>query len=332
MRRQVELLELAEGYFASSVLFALLRLNVFETLGLKAKSAERLAKELDASSPTLHRLLKAGVVLGFLESTDAINYQVVPEFAPFVTREAGDTYLGDWLRNMDFFRDALSRLDVGAKEGGPTVDPFAHIGSDAQQTHDFTLAMHNYAAMRGRELAKFLDTGGARSLLDLGCGPGTYAFNLASVSPDLAVYLLDLPGVLEVTREIEKTYSLSNPVHYLPVDVNKEEIPGTYDMVLVSNTLHMLGERNSRDLINRLYETVADGGSLVVQAQYLKDDGLGPRWPVLLDLIQLCITEEGRNHSVGETKDWLAEAGFTDIEFQPMGLLNTNSFLRGYKR
>lgn len=76
---------------------------------------------------------------------------------------------------------------------------------------------------------------------------------------------------------------------------------------------------------------MSEGGSLVIQAQFLRDDRLGGRWPVLLDLIQLCITTEGRNHTVAETKAWLAEAGFSNIEFAPMTLLNTNSFLRAYK-
>lgn len=54
-------------------------------------------------------------------------------------------------------------------------------------------------------------------------------------------------------------------------------------------------------------------------------------WPVFLDLIQLCITEKGRNHSVAETKLWMQEAGFTRVEHIPMTLLNTNSLLRGYR-
>jgi SAM-dependent methyltransferase len=191
--------------------------------------------------------------------------------------------------------------------------------------------MHNYAALRGRELARFLDTSGAQSLLDLGCGPGTYAFHLGSANPDLDLYLLDSPGVLDVAREVQGRFDLRNDVHYLPLDVTREEIPGSYDIVLVSNTLHMLGEANSRALIQRLHDHVNEGGSLVIQAQFLKDDHLGGRWPVFLDLIQMCITEHGRNHSVAETRQWMADAGFRDIEYQPMGLANTNSFLRGFR-
>jgi SAM-dependent methyltransferase len=191
--------------------------------------------------------------------------------------------------------------------------------------------MHNYASLRGRELADFLSTTGCTSLLDLGCGPGTYAFHLGMRNPGLDLYLADHPVVLDTAKEVQARYPLKNDVHYLPLDALKDDIPGSYDMILVSNMLHGLGENASRALLKRLYNSVNRGGSLVVQAQYLRDDRLGGRWPVFLDLIQLCVTENGRNHSPGETKRWLEEAGFRDVEFCAMTLLNTNSFLRGYK-
>jgi hypothetical protein len=58
---------------------------------------------------------------------------------------------------------------------------------------------------------------------------------------------------------------------------------------------------------------------------------MGGRWPVFLDLIQMCITDEGRNHTEAETREWMHEAGFRDISYAPMSLVNTNSFLRGYR-
>jgi hypothetical protein len=137
--------------------------------------------------------------------------------------------------------------------------------------------------------------------------------------------------VLETSREVQGNYPLKNDVHYLPLDAVKDEIPGSYDLILVSNMLHGLGEDASRALIRRLYHSINQGGSLVIQAQFLRDDRLGGRWPIFLDLIQLCVTATGRNHAPGETRAWLEEAGFRDITYCAMTLLNTNSFLRGYK-
>jgi len=332
IKDQLQVLSLAEGFFGSSVLFAMLKLRIFERIGEGTKTLNELASELNARSDVLRRLMSAGVVLKLLETKDGLSYRVSGSYRSTLLPSAGENYLGNWIRNLDYFRSALSHLDEVVLTSVPAVDPHHHLGGNEQQTREFTLAMHNYASQRGRELAHFLDTSECHTLLDLGCGPGTYAFHLALANPELRLFLLDLPNVLDVTKDIQAQYDITNEVHYLPLDATADEIPGTYDMVLVSNTLHMLGEEASRRLINRLYGVVNRGGSLVIQAQFLKDDRLGGRWPVFLDLIQLSITATGRNHSVGETREWLLEAGFENVEYCSMSIYNTNAFLRGYKR
>ena len=330
-RDQLKLLSLAEGFFQSSVLFALLKLRIFEHVGEESKTVHELAKEVHAQPETLARLLNAGVVLKMLKSADGINYRVAAAFRSVLLPSAGENYLGNWLRNLDHFHFALSKLDQAVINSAPVVDPSSYVGTDENQTREYVLAMHNYASLRGKELARFLDTTTFRTLLDLGCGPGTYAFHLAMRNPNLQLYLLDFPGVLPITKEVQMRYPIKNEVHYLPLDAVNDEIPGSYDMILLSNTLHMLGEKACQNLIKRLYKSVNAGGSLVIQAQYLQNNRLGGRWPVLLDLIQLCTTPQGRNHSIAETRRWLEEAGFADIQFCGMSLLNTNSFLHSHK-
>jgi O-methyltransferase involved in polyketide biosynthesis len=331
IRDQLEVLSIAEGFFQSSILLSLLKLRVFERIGEGTKSLSELARELKSQPETLARLLNAGVVLKLLESKDGTTYRVGRSFRSTLLPSAGENYLGNWISNLDYFRSALAGLDQAILTSGPTVNPSHHLGVDREQTREFTLAMHNYASLRGKELAHFLDTSGCKTLLDLGCGPGTYAFHLGMRNPELQLYLLDLPEVLEVAKEVQCRYRLGSEIHYVPMDATRDEIPGSYDLVLVSNTLHMLGEEASRRLIKRLFESINQGGSLVIQAQYLQDSRLGGRWPVFLDLIQLCITSNGKNHSVGETRSWLEEAGFSNVQYCSMSVYNTNSFLRGYK-
>jgi SAM-dependent methyltransferase len=331
IRNQLKVLSVAEGFFQSAVLFALLKLQVFERIGDKTKPLEDLAAESNAHPETLARLLNAGVVLQLLESGDGIHYRIHSSCRSELLPSAGENYLGNWIRNLDFFRQALERLDEAVLTSSPTVDPNRFLGGDKEQTREYELAMHNYASLRGMELAHFLDTSGCETLLDIGCGPGTYAFHLGMRNPNLQLFLLDFPAVLEVTREVRDRYAIGNEVHYLPQDALKDEIPGSYDIILLSNVMHMLGEKAKRKLVSRLYRSVNPHGSLVIQAQFLKDDRMGERWPVLLDLIQLCITSDGRNQSVGETRHWMEEAGFKNIEYCPMTLLNTNSYLRGYR-
>jgi SAM-dependent methyltransferase len=331
-RDQMRVLSIAEGFFQSNVLFALLRLHVFEYIGEGEATVMELAEKLGVQTGTLARLLNAGVALKILDSRDGQTFSVGRPFRSVLLPSAGTSYLGDWLLNLEYFRDASARLDEAVLTSSPIAEFLEDARGEREHTRPFTLAMHNYALLRGRELARYLDTTGCRTLLDVGAGPGTYAFHLAEANPDLQLYLVDVPEVLEVAKEVATSFSISKPVSYLGLDLRVSDIEGAFDIVLVSNTLHMLGEPESRRLLSRLYKHVTSGGSLVIQAQFLNDDRLGPRWPILLDLIQLCITESGRNHTVSETKTWLADAGFTQIEHCPMTLTNTNSFLRAWKR
>jgi SAM-dependent methyltransferase len=332
IRNQFSVLAIAEGFFQSQILFALLKLRIFERLGDEEKSLEELAVETGAAPKPLARVLNAGVVLKLLETRDRVRYRLTSLSRSVLAPSAGENDIANWIRNLEYFDSVLSRLDEAVLKAGPVVDPSTHLGSDSGQTREFILAMHNYATLRGKELARHLDTTGCRSLLDLGCGPGTYSFQLGMANPALELWLGDLPGVLEVTKEVEQRYSLQNPAHYLPLDASRDEIPGQYDLILVSNTLHQFGPEGSRSLIKRLYESLNPGGSLVIQAQFLRDDRLGERWPVVLDLLVMCITSEGENHSVQETKEWMEDAGFREIQYNPMSVLAANSFLRGFKR
>jgi len=138
--RQVELLSLAEGFFPSTVLFALVRLRVFERLGEGEKTLDDLARELGARPATLARLLRAGVVLNLLESEDGLTFRAAAIARPSLVSPAAEGYLGDWIRGLDEFRAALSRLDQAVLSGEPTVDPAAHLGADEARTRSFAAA------------------------------------------------------------------------------------------------------------------------------------------------------------------------------------------------
>ena len=167
-RNQLEVLSLAESFFQPNVLFALVKLRIFERIGEESKQLVELAAELGVQPETLVRLMNAGVVLKLLEYEDGTGYRVAPIRRTVLTSPDDEHYLGNWIRNMDHFRVGLSKLDEAILKSGPTIDPSSHIGGDEESTRQYTLAMHNLASMHGKQLAHFLDMTKCTTLLDLG--------------------------------------------------------------------------------------------------------------------------------------------------------------------
>jgi hypothetical protein len=334
IRNQIRVLDIAQGFFQSDILFALLKLRVFEALDGKSSTAAELAGPLKVRPDYLDRLLNAGRMLRLLESADGVTYSLSPLSQAVLAPSAGENYLGSWMRWLEYLRTATSKLDQTVRTGTQSIEGSAHLGGDPTETREFVLAMHNYAALRGKDLAEQLDTTGCTALLDVGCGPGTFAFHLGAKNPGLDIHLLDLPPILEVAREVRGFYDIPNQVFYHPQDALKDEIPGQYDLILVSNILQMLGERASRELLKRLFHSVRPGGSLVVQGQYMEERSVPvpQRWPVVFDLLQMTMTPEGRNHTMAETDVWLREAGFGEVEHVPSRMFGTTSYVRGWRR
>src|SRR5208283_6171120 len=94
LRDRLTVLGIAEGFFQSSVLFALAKLKIFELIGERDKPLGELAAQVGAKPETLARLLNAGVMLKLLETEDRIVYRVAPTGQSVLLPSAGEAYLG----------------------------------------------------------------------------------------------------------------------------------------------------------------------------------------------------------------------------------------------
>src|SRR5580704_3342439 len=122
---------IAEGFFRSSVIFALLKLRIFERIGEgDGKSVKELAAAVNARPDVLGRLLDAGVLLKLLETDDRETYRVAPMCRLVLLPSAGENYLGDWILNLNFFRQGLSKLAESVVKSSPSVDLAEYLKTD----------------------------------------------------------------------------------------------------------------------------------------------------------------------------------------------------------
>ncbi|HEY8726597.1 MAG TPA: methyltransferase [Gaiellaceae bacterium] len=328
LRRQIELLETAEGFFGAQVLFTANELGVFAELAEGPRSAADLSRALRTDRDAIERVLNACVALKLLTRVDGryANTEVAHDI--LVPGKPG--YLGNWLRLLSRWMKVWVNLTDTVRTGQPAEDPWISLGGDPDYTRDFILGMHDYAHLRGREIIRYVDLQGGLRVVDVGGGPGSYAVLFATEWPDLQVTVFDLPGVVPLAQKHAEESGVSDRVSVQPGNYYEDEFGTDYDVVFLSDTLHQEDPEVCEMILQKAYRSLRPGGRVVVQAMFLNEDRISPRWPAIYSLILLLIYG-GRAYTVAETVDLIERAGFVDCAFQRMSLLNVNSLLTARK-
>lgn len=326
IRERLQLTHLALGGLSAQALFAANEVGLFGTLArLGPSTAEELARDLDVDADATGRLLGALTALELVEhdgdrfrNSAAAERHLVPGASESMT--AWVSLVGRWARNM-------ADLPTSLRTGEPVQDPEEHLGRSEAYTSTFIRGMHDYAVGLGRELARHLDLSGRRRLLDVGGGPATYSVLLAEANPELECVVFDLAPVLRVAEEIIAEWDLTGRVSTTPGDYHHDELPGGYDVILISNTLHQEDRATCLQILRNAHAALEPSGLLVIQAMFLNDRGDGPLWPTLHNLVLQVVYSGGRAYTVRETRELLAEAGFGEATHHQMSTFNAGSYL-----
>jgi SAM-dependent methyltransferase len=328
IQKQVALLQIAERFFDSATLFALFDAGVLRILATGPKTLRELQEGIGGDQESLRATLDAAVALKVLTKQDAC-YAASDTVLDCLGREESPAYLGEWVAFLHALATPLLQLGDAIRTGSTPGALFEDMSGNNIPAKRMTAAMDAYARTRGIEIADRLDFSKTRRLLDLGCGPGTYSLAIVERNPQVRATLLDLPGPIAEARRLAAARQMADHFDFVAADAAQYTPDEPFDVVLISNTLHMIGPAGSRDLLKRAYWMLMPGGRLIVQAQYLNDDRVSPRWPTLLSLIQRVATPHGRNHAIGETREWMEEAGFRNIEHVRFSLWNVCTCLIG---
>ncbi len=303
-------------FFNAKALMTAAKLDIFNHIGTGSKSPDELAGSMGASSHGTRLLLDALAGMGYVNKKGGrySNTRCGRE----VFLEGKDYYIGDILRFHETMWAGWSGLEKSIRTGRPAQrhDMFQE---DKEETRTFIMAMHNTAMGHAEDLASLMDLNGARTLLDVGGGPGTYSIFFCKANPRLKATIFDLPGTLEVTKDVVSRYKMSRRVTLQEGDYN-EQLPKGFDTAFLSHIIHSEGPEANAALMKRIYDTLNPGGKIIIQDFILKEDKTQPGFASTFALCMLVFTEEGRTYSFEEIKAWLKDAGFKSVKWSRRSL------------
>jgi len=295
----------------SFAMLAGMQLDLFSSLKNGPQTAEKIADSIgvkaDKLKPLLYALVAAELLTLkhelFANSAEANRFLVQGS----ATYRGGkhEVLLHNWragLKTADSIRTATpqSRFE------------FLSTSEDALET--FYRSNHTQALRRGRELMASYDLSSHRTLLDVGGGSGGLAMAITEAFPDMRATVVDLGVVTPITQRIVDEAGAASRVRVMAADVVSDSLTGSYDAAALSSFIQVISADKARRAIKNIGEVVNRGGAIYIRGDVVDDSGIHPLASVMRNLVYLNIYDEGQAYSEKEHKEWLEEAGFSDIE------------------
>ncbi len=303
---------LATGYWRSCTLFAANKLDVFSKLGGRTVTAAVLAGELHLDPRGLEKLLTACASLGLVEKLGP-SFRLSPLSRQYLDRSS-PTFLGDWVAHWAdmLVKGNWTRLDESVASGESVVLDGAPVGFDSRQTplRNWIVGMHGAGLAGHAELvAQAAKSENPQTLLDVGGGPGTYSMALCRRYPELRATVADAPDVAQVARGLVRQANLQDRIHYTPVDFRTQSLGKQFDLVLLSNVLHMDAKPGAMAMLRNAAEHLHDDGELIVQEWLITDDLASSDLATLFNL-HILINPGGDIFGRDELRAMIEESGF----------------------
>ena len=309
---------IAYGFMGSKALFSALNIGLFSHLAGGEKTLETLVAETGIAANRLSTLLAALTSIG-LVTREGNTFRNPPASERYLVREA-PAYFGDYYRfQIDRqIYPALTQLDAGMAGDRERLafDSLAGLTGNPEEADAFTRAQHAGSLGPAVMLARSLDLGGARHLLDVGGGSGAFSIALCQRHPELRATVLDFPNVIDVAERFVSEAKLEDRISYIRADAVNGTWPGGQDLILFSYLLSAVAEASIPHLLAKAWEALRPGGRLLIHDFMLDDDETGPALAALWFLQYLSGRIDGVSFSAATLGEQLRSQGYEEISSQ----------------
>jgi len=302
--------ELIDAVYPSFALLAGMELDLFSTLEHGPLTAGQMADALGVSMvklrPLLYVLVNAGLLIvdGDLFSNSAeTDYYLV---------RGKPTYIGGiYELNASNWSKLLKLAKTIRAEG--SLDNYDYHSLPQEELIAIFRGLYPGAVSSARRLMDQFDFSQVNTLLDVGGGSGALAITIAQAHPHLKVSVIELPLVTPIARQFVQEAQLRDRVEIRTGDAVREQLSGSYDVVVARHLIQVLSVEDSRALLKNLAAVVKPGGFIHLIGMILDNSRLAPRTTVDFNLVLLTGYEDGQAYTEQEYYEWLADAGFVDF-------------------
>jgi precorrin-6B methylase 2 len=301
------------GFVPPLAIETAVRDGIFDALDGRALTLDDLAAATGASPRGLRAVANLLAAIGLL-ARDGDRFALTPESENFLV-STKPAFQGGVFRHMSSqLLPHFLHLSEVVRTGQP-VTPVDDVeeGSKffAQLVPEIFPLSYPAAKVLAASLPQ-LRRGTPVRALDIATGSGVWGIALAQASPDVQVTAVDMPVVLEVTRQMTARFHLADRFQYIAGNLREVDLGSGYDVATLGHILHSEGERASRELLRKVFNALASGGTIAIAEFLVDDDRRGPVGGLIFAVNMLVNTSEGDTYSFETIRSWMEEIGYVN--------------------
>ena len=280
-------------------------LDLFTHMGQRFWTPKTLAGKLNASERGVEIILRNLETAGLLKRRGT-SYGVEKVGRTYLNRNSPE-YQGAYLELVHRQCEDWAHLTDSVRTGKPIEDDGP---DDPEYRRSFTWAMHQRSIKPAKQVAAQLDLNNAQTLLDVGGGPGTYAVEFLKKNSTLRAGIWDRQPALEVAREIAQPLRHGKRLSYYPGDLFESPVPGKFDVMWLSNVLHIFSPAENKTLFRKFKRALNPGGRILIHDTFLMNrPGCDALETNLFAVMMLLFTPTGNTYSAQDVQQWLKTSG-----------------------
>lgn len=312
-------LQLIEDFRRSKAMFVAVSLGIFDLLVNQPFDAASLSEKLSVKREPLERLLDTCVGIKLLRRIGG-SYQNEPITSAYLCRDSAHSLAGYILYSSDVLFRLWTHLEDAIREGTPRwTQAFGSEGSifdhffrtdEARET--FLHGMHGLGVLSSPKVVEAFPLSPFHQMVDLGGGTGHLAIAACERYPQLNAIVFDLPQVIETAKAHAERSLAASRIRTMAGDFFRDELPEA-DLFALGRILHDWPDEKIRPLLRKIYDRMPPAGGILLAETLLYEDKTGPVSSQLQSLNMLVCTE-GKERSLSEYRELLAEAGFQNVK------------------
>jgi hypothetical protein len=326
------LIHLSMGFWAPKAFLSAVELGVFGSLVGGAKTADALVADLGLHGRGARDFFDTLVALGLLERDSEGRYSNGAEAALYLD-PARPTYLGHFFRMIDQrlyevwgkLSDAL-RTGCPQNEGRDGKAPFEALYADPDRLKLFIQAMSAISAPQADALAENFAWKQVRSVADIGAAEGGLLARVLAANPHMTGIGFDLPPVRPHFDALMERFGVSSRARFETGDFFAAPLPEA-EVIVMGHILHDWNLEQKQTLVRKAFAALPSNGWFLINEMMIDNERRTPPG-LLMSLNMLLETPGGYDFTPAECEQWMSEAGFVDIHFQPMPGAHTLAIAR----